>query len=96
MKTHELKTWPEFFKLIWSGDKPFELRKDDRAFFVGDRLRLREYRARDNYYTGREMTVTVTSIISGFPGLLPEYVIMGFDPNAPTTIRSELNSIVTA
>lgn len=81
MKTHELKTWPEFFKLVWSGDKPFELRKDDRAFRAGDALILREYIAREDRYTGRMMTVTITSIISGFPGLLPDYVIMGFNPD---------------
>jgi hypothetical protein len=84
--THELKVWPEFFKLVWSGDKPFELRKDDRGFSVGDKLLLREYVLREDSYTGREMTVTITSVISGFPGLLPDYVIMGFDPRE--TVRS--------
>jgi hypothetical protein len=29
---HELKMWPEFFKHVWSGDKTFELRVDDRGF----------------------------------------------------------------
>ena len=66
MKTHELKTWPEFFKLVWSGDKPFELRKDDRAFRAGDTLWLREYILRENRYTGREIRAVVTSVIPDF------------------------------
>lgn len=42
---HELKTWPEFFKLTILGRKRFELRRDDRpeGFYVGDELLLREW-----------------------------------------------------
>ena len=29
---HELKTWIEYFELVMSGEKPFELRKNDRDF----------------------------------------------------------------
>jgi hypothetical protein len=32
MKSHYLKTWPEFFKEIKLGSKPFEVRKNDRDF----------------------------------------------------------------
>lgn len=84
VKTHELKTWPEFFKLVWSGQKPFELRFDDRGFRAGDMLRLREYVQRDDRYTGRQIDVKITSVISGFPGLEPDYVIMGFNPATMT------------
>jgi len=76
---HELKVWPEFFKLLWSGDKPFELRKDDRGFRAWDRLRLREYLPKGGYYTGREISTQLTCVVSGFPGLLPGYVILGLD-----------------
>ena len=43
MRVHELKTWPEFFSAARSGIKRFEVRKDDRAFEVGDLLVLREF-----------------------------------------------------
>jgi hypothetical protein len=41
---HELRCWPEFFCSLLSGEKTFEVRKDDRGFRVGDTLWLREYR----------------------------------------------------
>ena len=42
MRTHELKTRAEWFDLVATGAKPFELRRDDRGFEVGDELWLRE------------------------------------------------------
>jgi|TARA_Y100000310_G_scaffold298310_1_gene332146 hypothetical protein len=43
MKTHELKTEPKYFGRLVSGDKTFEIRKNDRDFQVGDELILKEY-----------------------------------------------------
>jgi Domain of unknown function (DUF3850) len=52
---HELKTWPEFFKSVASGDKSFEIRRDDRDFRVGDLLLLREWDPVTRAYSGREL-----------------------------------------
>lgn len=73
---HELKTWPEYFQAIMRGDKRFEARKNDRDFRIGDWLRLREW---DDDYTGREITVRVTYMLSpgaDFPAVNDGYCIM--------------------
>jgi len=43
MTSHDLKVWPQFYGPIERGEKPFELRRDDRFYEVGDRLTLREF-----------------------------------------------------
>lgn len=35
MKTHDLKTWPEYFYAVLSGRKKHEVRSADRDFAVG-------------------------------------------------------------
>ncbi len=64
MKTHELKCWPEFFESIWAGDKTCEVRKNDRLFETGDQIWLREYAPSLAAYTGREILVEITHMLS--------------------------------
>ncbi len=81
MTTHDLKTWPEFFDAIKSGDKTFELRKDDRGFRAGDFLRLKEWLPTDKRYTGREITAQVTYIMAGPSfGIERDHVCMAIKP----------------
>ena len=61
-KVHELKTWPEYFSSIISGEKTFELRRNDRAFGVGDHLRLLEFDPQTQAYSGRSALVKVLSL----------------------------------
>lgn len=42
-KSHELKSWPEFFQKVLSKEKTFEFRRNDRDFQVGDYVTLLEY-----------------------------------------------------
>ena len=74
---HELKTWPEYFKMVASGMKPFELRKNDRGFKVGDTLILLEYNPKYGEYTGRKRVRKVTCVVENFDGLEEGYCILG-------------------
>ncbi len=85
---HDLKIWPEFFDDLLVGFKPFELRKDDRPYAVGDTLRLREWNPDSQRYTGRCADRNVTYLLRHRPGagcaanfgLSPGYVILGVAP----------------
>jgi hypothetical protein len=68
MKVHELKTWPEPFEAIWYDMKTAEIRKNDRAFSVGDILRLEEWDPDpdEQTYTGRVIVAEITHIERGF------------------------------
>jgi ASC-1-like (ASCH) protein len=65
--THTLKTNPEYFKAIASGDKKFELRKDDRPYQIGDKLILQEYNPETNQYTGQEQKFSISYILNDAP-----------------------------
>lgn len=80
---HELKTYPEHFDATRDGCKPFEIRKNDRNYQVGDILILQEYippgifieNRKGNGYTGYEIRREVT-FITDF-AQQPGYVVMG-------------------
>lgn len=85
MTEHDLKTWPEWYEPSLSGEKPYEIRKNDRNFAVGDILLLREYSpARvgfPGYYTGRWMKRQITHILEGGKfGVERGYAILSLGP----------------
>jgi hypothetical protein len=88
MQTHDLKTWPEFFAALIDGTKPFELRKNDRDYHVGDVLRLREWDPATKAYSGRETGRRVTYMLDHRPGagcaadlgLAEGYAVLGIVP----------------
>lgn len=57
---HELKILPEYFEAVVSGDKRFEIRKNDRNYKKGDILRLNEYQ--EGQYTGDVHVAEITYI----------------------------------
>ena len=73
---HELKIYPKYFQETIEGNKPFEIRKNDRHFQVGDVLLLKEW---DNIkYTGREIGAVVRyDLDDTFNGLAEGYVALG-------------------
>lgn len=67
MKEHFVKCWPEFFTRAWAGDKPFEIRKNDRDYAPKDRLTLQEWNPNTLEYTGRSLTGLIMFVVVGVP-----------------------------
>jgi hypothetical protein len=74
---HNLKTWPQFFKEVKNGNKPFEVRKNDRHFEVGDTLILEEYDPNKGMYTGAWLPVLVTYKLDDIHFVKENFVILG-------------------
>lgn len=93
MTIHDLKVWPEQYEPLASDDKPFEIRRDDRGYAVGDTLRLREWDHAAGY-SGRETIRGVSFILRGGQfGLAEGFVAMGLarvqaDPERPRPIET--------
>lgn len=77
---HELKIKPQYYEDIKIGLKPFEIRKNDRDFKLGDILILNEYSLDDSgagTYSGRALTVRVTYLLNDQEYCKEGYVILG-------------------
>lgn len=78
---HELKTWTEYFRAVKSGEKNFELRRNDRDFQVGDMLMLCEYCPETRSYSGESLRRKITYVLKGGQfGLEPDMCILGMAP----------------
>lgn len=105
VKTHELKTDPEVFYAVASGQKTFELRYDDRNFQYGDILVLRRTKYSSEQmregglpleYTGEECRVRVGYVLCGpVYGLMDGWVIMSIEVVGGVRITPEVTDIKT-
>lgn len=102
---HELKVWPPYFAEVYSGRKPFEVRRNDRDFRTLDLLRLREFDPRAQgglgAYTERECRRMIGYILFGVPdpvlgdmeaahaGVAPGFVVLGLVP-PPRDVGADL------
>lgn len=87
-RSHSLKTWPEFFHKIATGEKSWELRKNDRDYRVGDKLWLHEWDPKTKDYCGGALLVEVTYVaknLSAF-GLPDDCVIMSIRTLKPEVV----------
>ena len=78
--THEIKIRPEYFEKAKDWSKPFELRKDDRPYQLGDIVILKEFSYSEGIYTGRQAVRKISYILRDCPdyGLKDGYCIIGF------------------
>lgn len=92
MAVHYLKTWPQYFAAIISGEKTFEIRKNDREFKVGDSLCLQEFIPSHEQFTGRVWVVIVTYIFNGGSlGVYSSYCVLGIRQLSTAELGIKLN-----
>lgn len=75
---HELKIKPNFFTDVITGEKSFEIRKNDRPFKKGDLLALNEHDGVN--YTGNSCLVYVDYIIDNPEYVKKDMVVMAIKP----------------
>lgn len=76
-QTHALKCHPKYYEEVVAGRKPFELRKADRPFAVGDLLVLMEWCPQAECYTGRQCARVISYVGRDLPGLQKWHVALG-------------------
>ena len=75
---HDLKCWPEYYWSVVTGKKPFEIRKNDRDFSVGDCLNLQEFDPKAETYSGHSFMARVTYMTDFLQQ--PGVVVMAVEP----------------
>jgi hypothetical protein len=81
-KVHVLKADPGPFRMMWNGLKPFEVRKFDRDFRVGDELKLLEHdrTVQRGVYSGAKIRAKITSmVLPGEYGLPDDIGVLGLE-----------------
>lgn len=74
---HELKCSSEYFNRIQTGQKTFEIRKNDRNFQVGDVLILRDYCSKNKEYIGYSTPLRARIIYMTDYAQQADYVVLG-------------------
>ena len=74
MKIHELKLQQPFFDDVYYNRKKFEVRKNDRNYKVGDRLKLVEFPSENPRYVLKDIEYILEG---GQYGIEKDYVVLG-------------------
>lgn len=79
---HYLKTWPQYYHRVLSGEKTFEVRKNDRDFQKGDIVFLTEYDPVTQEIFTQSPAFIITYVLHGGQfGIEPGYVVFGLKLN---------------
>lgn len=76
-QVHNLKIWPQYLEDVKSGNKQFEVRKNDRNYEVGDTLILEEFNPTKGTYTGRWIPELITYKLDNKKFVKEGFVILG-------------------
>lgn len=82
MERHTLKQRPEYFGPVCTGQKNFEIRKeDDKTYNIGDQVRFAEWGEICGYTGAISRWVTISYVLRDVPqyGLKSGYCIFGWN-----------------
>lgn len=89
---HVLKCHRQFMPRIASGQKTFEIRKNDRDYQVGDMLRLYEYDPKSNIqwnHAGRHSGIVAKVVYISSAYQQDGYVVLGIEVVATPSTNKE-------
>lgn len=80
MKTHKIKLNEEFCDAVLSGDKNFEIRKNDRGYQKGDIIKFIPITnmGLTFFHPVGDTSYEITYVLSGW-GIKEEYVVFGIE-----------------
>ena len=80
--THYLKIKRAYFAPLIAHRKPFEIRKNDRNFKVGDRIELKEY-SKISGFTGRSAMFDITNVMTDTEFVKKGFAVLGIKRYCP-------------
>ena len=63
MSEHRIKTWPNWFRLLFAGKKTADVRINDRNFKEGDTVVFEEWEPNNEQYTGETIRCTISHVL---------------------------------
>lgn len=76
---HELKLDTAYFARVESGQKTFEIRKNDRDYQVGDTLLLREYDPKGEYFIDHSSAIQAKIVYMSTAYQQDGYCVLGIE-----------------
>lgn len=75
--THDIKIYTQFYNRVFSEQKTFEIRKNDRDYQVGDILLMREYDPEKREYIDHSQPISAEIVYMSNFEQKEGYVVLG-------------------
>jgi len=76
---HQLKIWPEFFRLVMADSLHSQIRKNDRDYQLGDTVQFFEWTDGKGFTGRRSPYYRVAYVLTDIDGLKDGYAMICFD-----------------
>lgn len=86
-RLHRIKSWPDSFRAIVSGEKPFDVRRFDRDYKVGDYVQIHQFDPTNDVFMGESVYRRISHM--ELVGERLTFVVLGYEPKAPSNPEAE-------